>query len=68
MTGRGNNRLRMAYIEAAWIAIRKDTALCSAYLRYCQKMEKNEAIVRIARSLAHISLALVKNDKDYVPA
>lgn len=40
MTGRGNNRLRMAYIEAAWIAIRKDTALCSAYLRYCQKMEK----------------------------
>lgn len=24
--------------------------------------------VGIARSLAHISLALVKNDKDYVPA
>lgn len=68
MTGRGNNRLRMAYIEAAWIAIRKDIALNSAFSRYCQRMEKNEAIVRIARSLAHISLALVKTDKDYVPA
>lgn len=65
MTGRGNNRLRMAYIEAAWVAIRKDSALCSAYLRYCQRMEKTEAIVRIARSLVHISLALVKNDTDY---
>ncbi len=68
MTGRGNNRLRTAYIEAAWIAIRRDRALSSAYLRYCQRMEKNEAIVRIARSLVHISLALVKNDRDYVPA
>lgn len=68
MTGRGNNRLRMAYIEAAWIAIRKDTALNCAYLRYCQRMERNEAIVRIARSLVHISLALVKNDKDYISA
>lgn len=66
MTGRGNNRLRIAYIEAAWMAIRKDSTLCSAYLRYCQRMEKNEAIVRIARSLVHISLALVKNDMDYV--
>jgi len=66
MTGRGNNRLRMAYIEAAWMAIRKDAALCSAYLRYRQHMENNEAIVRIARSLVHISLALVKKDMDYV--
>jgi len=65
MTKRGNNRLKMAYIEAAWIAIRKDAMLCSAFARYCQRMEKNEAIVRIARSLAHISLALVKNDTDY---
>jgi hypothetical protein len=31
-------------------------------------MERNEAIVRIARSLAHITLALVKNDKDYISA
>ena len=68
MTGRGNNHLRMAYIEAAWMAIRKDTALNCAYLRYCQRMERNEAIVRIARSLVHISLALVKNDKDYISA
>ena len=67
MTGRGNKRLRGAYIEAAWIAIRKDAALCSSYIKYCQRMEKNEAIVRIARSLAHISLSLVKNDKNYIP-
>jgi hypothetical protein len=58
----------MAYIESAWIAIRSDASLCSAYVRYCQRMERNEAIVRIARSLAHITLALVKNDKDYISA
>ena len=68
MTGRGNNHLRMAYIESAWIAIRSDASLCAAYVRYCQRMERNEAIVRIARSLAHITLALVKNDKDYISA
>ncbi len=68
MTGRGNNHLRKAYIEAAWVAIRRDAGLCAAYIKYCQRMEKNEAIVRIARSLAHISLALVKNDKDYISA
>ena len=68
MTGRGNNHLRKAYVEAAWVAIRKDICLNNAYSKYCQRMEKNEAIVRIARCLAHISLALVKNDKDYIPA
>jgi len=67
MTSRANNRLKIAYIEAAWTAIRKDRALNSAFANYCGRMKKNEAIVRIARSLCHISLSLIKNDKDYVP-
>lgn len=66
MTKRGNNNLRIAYIEAAWIAVRKDIGLNASFSHYCTRMKKNEAIVRIARSLCHISYALIKNDQDYV--
>lgn len=65
MTNRGNNHLRMAYIEAAWIAVRKDIGLNASFLNYCTRMKKNEAIARIARSLCHISYAVIKKDQDY---
>lgn len=65
MTDRGNAPLRCMYVEAAWRAVATDARFASAFGSYCQRMTKNEAIVRVARQLAHISLALIKNDKDY---
>lgn len=67
MTSRGNKRLRCMFIEASWVAIGKDTALNALYGRCCQRMSPNQAIVRVARRLSHICLAIVKTNKTYDP-
>jgi transposase len=51
LTKRCNVNLRWALGQAAWIAIRKDPALTQAYGRYCQRMAKNQAIIRIQKKL-----------------
>lgn len=51
---RGNKILRPAVIEAAWIAIKKDPALGSAYCAACARGQKpNVAIISIARRLVN---------------
>lgn len=51
MTNRGNGILRTALIESAWTAARKDPALMKKFNYLANKMEKNKAIIRIARKL-----------------
>jgi len=51
LTKRCNANLRWALGQAAWIAIRKDPALTQAYSRYCGRMPKNQAIIRIQKKL-----------------
>ena len=67
MTFRGNKELGPMMIEAAWIAIRNDIGLASSFSRYCCKMKSQQAIVRIARKLSNIIIAVLKNKKKYVP-
>jgi transposase len=67
MTFRGNKDLGPMIIEAAWVAIRNDTGLAAAFSEYCRKMKPQQAIVRIARKLANIIIAVLKNKKKYVP-
>jgi transposase len=52
ITPRGHGILRGALIESAWVAIRFDPALTKSYYGYCNRMEPNKAIVRIAKKLA----------------
>ena len=54
-------------VEAAWVAIYKDTGLGSLYLHYKERMNPQEAIIRIARKLSNIIFAVLKNQKEYVP-
>ena len=65
-TFRGNRQLGPMIIEAAWISIGKDAGLGSLYLQYRKRMERQEAIVRIARKLSNIIFAVLKNEKEYV--
>ena len=57
MTRRGNKWLRTALIESSWIAMRKDPALLSTYVKHRQiqrggKSKKtNKAIVKVCRRL-----------------
>jgi transposase len=51
MTPRHNNYLRPLLIEAAWIAIRHDSALMAKFNEVVKRKTKNRAIVVIARKL-----------------
>jgi transposase len=67
ITNRHNHWLRTALVESSWNVIRKDPALLMKYKGYCKKMEKNKAIIRIAKHLlARINFVL-KNNTEYVP-
>ena len=68
MTGRRNSQLRVAVIESAWTAARKDPALMMSFNELCKQMTKSKAIVRIARKLLNRIRYVLKNQQDYVPA
>ena len=66
ITHRGNNFLRSAIVECAWIAVRKDITLNKSYHDYCRRMEPNKAIIRISRKLLNRIRYVLKNNQPYV--
>lgn len=65
MTKRGNKTLKGAIIESAWMAIRRDTELLHYYLQLKKRMDKNKAIVRVARKLSARILYVLIKEKEY---
>jgi transposase len=65
ITPRRNHRLRTALIESAWTAIRCDPALMRAFLKYTNRMEKNKAIVRIAKKLLNRAVHTLRSNEKY---
>lgn len=51
MMNRGRKELKIMIIEAAWDALRKDPALMMKFNELTRRMNKNKAIIRIARKL-----------------
>lgn len=68
ITNRSNYYLRTALVESSWSVIRKDPALLMKYKTYCRKMEKNKAIIRVAKHLLSRINFVLKNKKEYVTA
>lgn len=66
ITNRSNHYLRTALVESSWSVIRKDPALLMKYKGYCRKMEKNKAIIRIAKHLLSRINYVLKNKREYV--
>jgi len=66
ITKRGNKILKSAIVESAWMAIRKDPELLHYYLQLKKRMDKNKAIIRVARKLAARILYVLINEKKYV--
>lgn len=66
ITNRSNHYLRTALVESSWSVIRKDPALLMKYKGYCRKMEKNKAIIRIAKHLLARINYVLKTKKEYV--
>jgi transposase len=68
LTHRGHRQLREKLIEASWVAIRLDPALTMSFQDYCKRMEKNKAIIKIARKMLNRIRFVMKNKKEYVTA
>jgi len=66
ITNRSNYNLRTALVESSWSVIRKDPSMLMMYKRYCRRMEKNKAIIRIAKHLLSRIKYVLKNKKEYV--
>jgi transposase len=66
ITNRHNHYLRTALVESSWSVIRKDPALLMKYKMYCRRMDKNKAIIRIAKHLLSRINYVLKNKKEYV--
>lgn len=66
-TFRGNKKLGPQLVEAAWISIYRDHGLGCAYMAYKKRMEPQKAIIRIARKLSNIIIAVLKTGEPYEP-
>lgn len=51
LTIRGQNRIKEKLIESSWVLIGKDPAMMLKFEQLTKRMEKNKAIIRIARKL-----------------
>lgn len=65
ITFRAHGSLRETFVEAAWIAVAKDPALMATFYKYCKRMEKNKAIIRIAKKLACRVQFVLRQGKAY---
>jgi transposase len=65
MVKRGRKELKIMLIEASWEAIRKDPALMAKFNELSQRMQKNKAIIRIARKLLSRIRYVLQSQKPY---
>ena len=65
MVHRGRKEIKIMLIEASWIAIRHDPALMAKFNELTKTMEKNNAIIRIARKLLSRIRHVLLNQKEY---
>jgi transposase len=65
ITHRANHFLRAALVESSWAVIRKDPAMLMKYKAYSQRMNKNKAIIRIAKHLLSRIMFVLKNNQEY---
>jgi len=66
MIKRGRKELKIMLIEASWQAIRKDPALMAKFNELSQNMNKNKAIIRIARKLLNRIRFVLIHQQEYV--
>lgn len=61
LVNRGRRQIKVMLIEASWVAVRNDPALMMKFTELSKRMNKNKAIIRIARKLLNrIRYVLIK--------
>jgi transposase len=66
MTRRGRKKIKIQLIEAAWVASRKDPALMARFAELSKRMNKNKAIIRIAKNLLSRIRHVLRHEVEYV--
>lgn len=66
LVNRGRKEIKIMLIEAAWIAVAKDPVLMLKFNELAVKMNKNKAIIRIARKLLSRIRYVLCNQQPYV--
>lgn len=65
LINRGRKELKIMIIEAAWEAVRLDPALMAKFNELTRRMNKNKAIIRIARKLVARMRFVLMNQAKY---
>jgi len=65
LSRRGNERVKTALIECAWIAVRKDPALLLYYKEQIVKMKAQKAIIKVTRKLLSRIRYVLIHQKQY---
>lgn len=65
MVKRGRKEMKIMLIEASWEAIRKDPALMAKFNELAKRMNKNKAIIRIARKMLSRIRYVLTNQQPY---
>lgn len=65
MVNRGRKELKIILIEAAWTAIRKDPFLMIRFNQLSLRMQKNKAIIKIAKNMLNRIRYVLKHKKAY---
>lgn len=65
LINRGRKELKIMIIEAAWDAVRMDPALMARFNELTKRMNKNKAIIRIARKLVSRMRSVLMTQEPY---
>ena len=67
LSRRGRKELKVMLIEASWVAARKDPALILRFNNLTRRMNKNKAVIRIAKNLLGRIRYLLRTGQEYQP-
>lgn len=65
LINRGRKQLKLILIEAAWVSVRKDPSMMAKFTELTKRMNKNKAIIRIARKLLSRIRYILINKEPY---
>lgn len=65
LTNRGRKSIKIMLIEASWIAVRRDPALTLRFNELSKRMNKNKAIIKIAKNLLNRIRYILINQTPY---
>lgn len=65
LINRGRKELKIMLIEASWEAVRRDPALMASFNELSKRMNKNKAIIRIAKKLLNRIRYILTHQAEY---